>query len=217
MEILIGDLVSKIKQTFDSTKVLSVESVYEKNSASDEYKLVISLNKVLYDDINVIYTKLLFMTDANKTKLTKNYFTYLYDINCQYVRVEFNSLDNFASKLTDIFNNNKFGDNIKILSKFVKSPSTLINTWFEDNNISDISVVNVKEEKINIMPCKSLFFDFTIDLNNNQSVKLKITKEKDDEYIFSFDIFGDKHEVKQSGLDNLVETIGDNLKNKIKM
>lgn len=217
MEILIGDLVSKIKQTFDSTKVLSVESVYEKNSISDEYKLIISINKILYDDVNIIYTKLLFMTDINKTKLTKNYFTYLYDINCQYVRVEFNSLDNFTSKLKDIFDNNKFGDDIKILSKFVKSPSTLINTWFEDNDVSDISVINVKEEKINIMPCKSLFFDFTIDLNNNQTVKLKITKEKEDEYIFNFDIFGDIHEVKQSGLDRLVETIGDNLKNKIKM
>jgi hypothetical protein len=217
MEILIGDLVGKIKQTFDSTKVLSVESVYEKNSTSDEYKLVISMNKILYDDVNVIYSKLLFITDINKTKLIKNYFTYLYDINCQYVRVEFNSLNNFASKLTDIFNNNKFGDNIKILSKFVKSPSTLINTWFDDNNILDLSVVNVKEEKIDIMPCKSLFFDFTIDLNNNQSVKLKITKEKDDEYIFTFDILGDKHEVKQSGLDKLVETIGDNLKNKVKV
>ena len=30
MDIIIGDLVNKIKEVFDSTKVLSVESVYEK-------------------------------------------------------------------------------------------------------------------------------------------------------------------------------------------
>lgn len=217
MDILVGDLVNEIKTVFDSTKVRSVESVYEKIKDSNDLRLVISLNKVLYDDVNIIYTKIIFTTDNNKSKLTKNYFTYLFDINCEYIRIEFTSLNDFKNKISDIFKNNKFGENLKILSKFLKSPATLINTWFEDNNITDLSVINVKEEKIDIMPCKSLFFKFVIDLNNNQNVDLEITKEKEDEYIFKFSIFNDVYEEKQSSLKNLIDTIGDNLKNKIKM
>ena len=217
MTILIGELIDKIKKVFDSTKVLSVDSVYEKIDNSNNLRLVISMNKILYDDVNIIYTKLIFNTDTNKTELTKNYFTYLFDINCEYIRVEFTSLDDFSTKISNIFNENKFGENIKILSKFIKSPSTLINTWFTENKITNLSVTNVKEDKITIMPCKSLFFDFDISLNNNQDVNLTISKEDQSEYIFKFKIFNNIYEDKQSDLKSLVETIGDNLKNKIKI
>lgn len=217
MEILVGDLINKIKEVFDSTKVLSVESVYEKIDNSSDLRLVISMNKILYDDVNIIYTKLIFTCDNTKSKLTKNIFTYLFDINCEYVRIEFINLEDFSSKIKNIFKENKFGENIKILSKFVKSPATLINTWFQENKITDISVINVKEQKISIMPCKSMFFNFTIDLNNNQSVDLTIDKDGEKEYIFKFKIFNNIYEDKQTNLKRLVETIGDNLKNKIKM
>ena len=130
MDILVGDLIDKIKEVFDSTKVLSVESVYEKIENSNDLKLVISMNKILYDDVNIIYTKLIFNCDNNKSKLTKSNFTYLYDINCEYIRIDFINIEEFATKISNIFKENKFGENIKILSKFVKSPSTLINEWF---------------------------------------------------------------------------------------
>lgn len=217
MDIIVGDLVNKIKEAFDSTKVLSVESVYEKIENSNDLRLIISMNKILYDDVNIIYTKLIFTSDNTKSRLTKNNFTYLYDINCEYVRVEFSNLDDFSTKISNIFKENKFGEDIKILSKFVKSPSTLINTWFEENDITDLSVINVKEEKISIMPCKSLAFDFKIDLNNNQNVDLNISKESENEYVFKFKIFNNIYEDKQPNLKSLVETIGDNLKNKIKI
>ena len=217
MDILIGDLVKKIKEIFDSTKVLSVESTYEKIDNSNDLKLVISINKILYDDINIIYTKLIFVSNGDKTKLSKNNFTYLFDINCEYIRVEFSNLDDFAQKISKIFKDDKFGENIKILSKFIKSPSTLINTWFEENNITNISVNNVTEQKITIMPCKSLFFNFGIDLNNNQKVDLTISKEGEKEYIFKFEIFNNIYEDTQTDLKRLIETIGENLKNKIKI
>jgi len=217
MDILVGDLVGKIKEVFDSTKVLSVESVYEKINDSEDLRLVISMNKILYDDVNIIYTKIIFNCDGTKSKITKNNFTYLFDINCEYVRIEFSTLEDFSSKISSIFKENKFGDNIKILSKFVKSPSTLINEWFQENKITDLSIINVKEEKIDIMPCKSMFFNFTVDLNNNQNVDLTISKEGEKEYIFKFKIFNNIYEDKQADLKKLVETIGDNLKNKIKI
>ena len=49
MDIIVGDLVNKIKEVFDSTKVLSVESVYEKIEGTQDLRLVISMNKILYD------------------------------------------------------------------------------------------------------------------------------------------------------------------------
>ena len=217
MNILVGDLINKIKEAFDSTKVLSVDSVYEKIDNSNDLRLVISMNKILYDDINIIYTKLIFTCNENKSKLIKSNFTYLFDINCEYVRIDFTSLEDFATKISNIFKENKFGQNIKILSKFVKSPSTLINEWFQENKIADLSVINVKEEKISIMPCKSLFFDFKIDLSNNQTVDLSISKEGEKEYVFKFKIFNNIYEDKQANLNSLIETIGDNLKNKIKI
>ena len=67
------------------------------------------------------------------------------------------------------------------------------------------------------MPCKSLYFNFKIELNNNQDVELTLSKEGENEYIFKFKIFNNIYEEKQSDLNNLVETIGDNLKNKIKI
>ena len=144
MSILIGDLVSEIKNVFDSTKVLSVDSTYEKIKDSDDLRLIISMNKILYDKINVIYTKLIFICNENKSKLIKSHFTYLFDINCEYVRIDFTDENDFGVKIENIFKNDKFGDDIKILSKFVKSPSTLINTWFQENDITDLSIVNVK-------------------------------------------------------------------------
>ena len=132
-------------------------------------------------------------------------------------RIEFTDLQDFTTKISNIFKENKFGENIKILSKFVKSPSTLINEWFQENKITNISVINVKEEKISIMPCKSMFFNFIIDLNNNQNVDLTISKEGESEYVFKFKIFNNIYEEKLSNLKSLVETIGSSLKNKIKI
>jgi len=216
--ITVADLVNKITTVFDTTKVLSVDTVYEHIKDSDELKLIIFMNKVLYEDVNILYTKLIFITDANKTNVTKNYFTYLFDINCVYHRVEFTDLEDMSQKIIDVFKKTDFGDNIKILSKFIKSPATLINEWFRDNQYTGLSVVGFKyEPKIKIQPCKSLFFSFEIDLNNNQSVSLEVTKEADKVFILKFNVFDKFYTVEQPNLNNLVQVIGETLKNKIKV
>lgn len=217
MEILISDLVDAINSVFDSTKVLSVDSVYEKMEDSEDLKLVIFLNKVLYSDINIIYTKLIFIVDKGKYRLTKNYFTYLYDINCEYVRVDFEDLEDFKLKIKEIFDDNKFGEDIKIMSKFIKSPAVIVNEWLGENDVSDISVTGLKyEPKITIMPCKSLFFSFTINLSNEQTVELEISKKKNNYYQFNFKILDDYVKVEQEDLSNLVQVVGETIKNKIK-
>jgi len=217
MEIIISDLVNAINSSFDSTKVLSVDSVYEKIDNSSDLKLVIFMNRVLYNDINIIYTKLIFVVDGGKYRLTKNYFTYLYDINCEYVRVDFEDLEDFKSKIQEIFKKNKFGGDIKVLSKFIKSPAVLVNEWLNENDVADISVTGFKyEPKIKIMPCKSLFFSFGVNLSNDQSIELEIFREKQDFYIFKFKILDNYITIEQENLNNLVKVIGETLKNKIK-
>lgn len=216
MEIIISDLVDAINKNFNSTKVLSVDTVYEKIENSTDLKLVIFLNRVLYSDINIIYTKLIFIVDGSKYKLNKNYFTYLYDINCEYVRVDFEDLEEFKSKIKEIFKENKFGDDIKILSKFIKSPAVLVNEWLSENDVTDISVTGFKyEPKIKIMPCKSLFFSFGINLSTEQSIELEISRENQDFYLFKFKILDNYITVEQENLNNLVKVIGETLKNKI--
>jgi hypothetical protein len=217
MEILISDLVNNIKESFDSTKVVSVDTVYEKIEDSNDLKLVVFMNSILYDDINIIYTKLIFIVSEDKYKITKNYFTYLYDINCEYVRLGFEDMEEFKSKLKNVFEKTKFGDNIKILSEFIKSPAVLVNEWLSENDVSDLSVTGFKyEPKIKIMPCKSLFFSFAINLSNEQSVDLEISKYRKTSYIFKFKILDNYETVEQENLNNLVQVVGDTLKNKIK-
>lgn len=217
MAILLSDLENKIDKIFNTSKVLSVNSVFEKISGSDELRLVIFLNKILYDDIYLIYTKLIFITDSQKVKLTKNFFNYLYEINCEWVRVEFEDLEDLTGKIQSIFDDNRFGNDLKILSEFMKSPAVLINEWLGENEISDLSVTNFNyEPKVKIMPCKSLFFSFTISLSNNEEITMEIKKEKNNLYFFKFNILNEYHTVQQDNLNNLVDVIGDTLKNKVK-
>ena len=67
------------------------------------------------------------------------------------------------------------------------------------------------------MPCEKLSFNFVIELNNNQNVDLNITKEDKEKYVFNFEIMDNIYNDEQRNLNKLIETIGDNLKNKIKM
>lgn len=217
MAILLSDLEQNIDKIFNTSKVLSVNSVWEKSNNSSDWKLVIFLNKILYDDIYVIYTKLIFIADENKTKLTKNFFSYLYDINCEWVRVDFDDLDDAMLKIKNIFEEKNFGKDIKVLSEFMKSPAVLINEWLGKNEISDISVTGFNyEPKVKILPCKSLFFSFAIDLSNNTEIGLEIKKENEHKYFFKFQILDNYYTVEQENLNNLVSVIGETLKNKVK-
>ena len=78
MRISIDDIVQKLKNDFPESKAYSIESVYEKTKDSNTLKLVIFLNRILYKDISILYTKIIFYVDKDKTILIKNNFTYLY-------------------------------------------------------------------------------------------------------------------------------------------
>jgi hypothetical protein len=216
MEITIKEISESIKNVFNDANVLNTESVYEYIDDSDNLKLIIFINRLLQEKISLLYTKLIFVVNSNKTKLINNSFMYLYDINCKYTNVDFNDIKDFESKLKSIIKNQKFGDDLKILSKFIENPSFLINDWFKDNRYNELSVTNIKyDPKMYIMPCKSLSFPFEINVNNT-IILFTLSKEKNNLYIFSFNINNEIINIEKSNLKTLVETIGTTLKNKLK-
>ncbi|NPV12856.1 MAG: hypothetical protein HPY57_13880 [Ignavibacteria bacterium] len=214
MEITIKNIEKSIKKILGDSDILNSDSVYEHIDGSDNLKLVIFINK-MFGENTILYTKLIFKVNNGKTKLINNSFLYLYDINCQYVNVDFSDINDFEKKLKSIFHNNKFGPDLKILSDFIEKPAFLINDWFKKNHINEINVSNVKyEPKAYIIPCKSLFFPFIISANNID-IPFSIKKEHS-EYMLSFQINSETINVELNNLKNLIQNIGITIKNKLK-
>ena len=218
MVISIKDIEDSIKKVFKNTTFQSSNSVYEKTK--DGYLLVVDFKNLFFSETNIIFTKFTFNVDKNKMYLLPNddglhQFKYLYDINCNYQMKVFDSTFDFEKSLSKIIKSNKFGDNIKILSNFIKSPSSLINNWLFENNVRNVSVFNVKlDERYKIIPCKSLFFNFIIDLNGQIDLKLTIQKESNNNYIFTFKIYDTTLVEDSSNLSTMIQVIGDMIKTK---
>lgn len=218
MIISIKDIEKSLKDILDESSVQSSNSTYEK--IDDGYRLIIDIKNLFYDKSNIIYTKMIFYVDDNKIYLLPNkdgdfQFRYLFDINCNYKLHIFQSVDNFKNILIDILKNKKFGNNIRILSDFIKSPCTLINNWFSENGVRNISVYDVKlDERYKIIPCKNIFFNFKINLNNQIDINLTLRKEDKSNYIFNFKIYDNTIEEETQNLSTMIQTIGNTIKNK---
>lgn len=175
--ILIDNINNAIREIFDDTKLESIESVYEKIDNSSDLKLIIFFHNIYYNNTNIIYNKLIFITDKTKTKIIENSFLYLYDINDNYTKMLFTDIADFKTKLINIFDKKMFGNDIKQLSDFMKSPVSLINNWLADNKVVDKSVYNFKyEPKLRIMPSKSLFFNFEMNLDDKYDINIILNK-----------------------------------------
>jgi len=218
MVISISDIEKSFKNIFHDSTFQSSNNVYEKTS--NGYLMVVDFKNLFLKSTNIIFTKFTFNVDKNKMYLIPNkdniqQFKYLYDINCNYQVKIFETISDFEKILSNIMNKNIFGKNIKILSNFIKSPSSLINNWFSKNDIRNISVFNVKlDERYKIIPCKSLFFNFIINLNNQIDIKLVIQKESNNNYIFTFKIYDKTITEDRPNLSTLIQVIGETLKMK---
>ena len=215
MNITIEEVEKTIKTVLGDSDILNTSSVYEHIKGEDnKQKLVIFFNKIFGDHDSILYTKMIFITDIEKVNLVDNTFLYLYDINCQYNNVDFEDLEELEKKLEDIIQKAKFGPNLKILSEFIEKPSFLINDWLKEHKVNNFSVSSIKyNPKTHIVPCKSLFFSFDIEING-LSISLNITKENT--FNYSFMINNETIVIEKNDLRTLVETIGDTLKNNIK-
>jgi len=222
-KISIKDIYNTLKQIFVSDDVLSTDSVYEKTDDGD-LLLIISINKLYSPNQIVIYTKLTFHVDKQKTHLVRNSFEYLYTLpnpnskdNTAYREEQITDINDFKYKLTNIISNNQFGEDIKELSKLIKSPEHSINEWFYKNGIKNISVTGFKfDPEMKTMPSKSLYFEFTITLNEKDEVTLNIRRTNEKTFKLSFDILGERTDLNRSNLNNLEEIIGKTIKDNMK-
>ena len=213
--ITVQDIYSTLKQIFVEDDVLSTDSVYEPFEGG--LRLVISISKLYTKDEVVIFTKFLFNVDNNKTHLTSNTFKYLYEINCQFEEESFIDTNDLTTKITDIITENKFGDDLKILSEFIKKPEHTINEWFYKNKIKDISVTGFKyDPEMKNIPCKDLKFTFSMRVNDNDDVELTIKKLGVGKFKFTFKIFDESFDVDKPNLTTLIQTIGETLRDKYK-
>lgn len=216
--------IQELEQTFkdifteEEGKVGSIDTVYEESDNGDFLKLVISIQNLSIEDTLIIHTKFIFKTDTYKRKLVEDSFIYLYDINCNYKKVEFQNEIDLKKKITDIIESNDFGDDIKILSDFIEAPAMFLNYYMKRSKITDYSIFNVKySPKFKTTPCDRTTFDFEIDINNNYKINLSISKKERDEdedhdtYKFQFQFLDEYKTIETDTLQNIHFTIGSSI------
>jgi len=218
--IKISEIEQAFKDVFDEEKgvVTSVESIYEKPEHGDFLRLIISIHGLSVDDVNIIHTKFIFKVDNEKRNLTEESFIYLYDINCVYHKMEFNSIMDLKKKIEDIIESNDFSEDIQILSDFISSPAMFLNYYMRRANITDYSIFDVEyKPKFKTQPCNKTTFDFKININNNYNVDLSIYKVEADEegesdiFKFQFKFMEEVKIIETDTIKNIHFFIGDNL------
>jgi hypothetical protein len=217
--------IAEIEQTFkdifeeEEGLVQSIETIYELSENEEFYKLVISVHGLAIEDTLIIHTKFIFKVDTNKRNLIDNSFIYLYDINCNYHKVDFRNVVDMKNKIEDIMESNDFGEDIQILSDFIEAPAMFLNYYMRRAKITEYSIFDVKyEPKFKTTPCDKTTFDFEVDVNNNYKFDVSIYKidrpsddEENDTYRYQFKFMDDIETIEIDTLRNIHFTIGSNI------
>jgi hypothetical protein len=208
------ELNNLIKKIFDDNKVSSVKIVHDK--VKNGYSLIVTINNLFYEKTNIIYTKLIFNINDDKTKLRNDHFYYLYDINCIFKKVKFGDSIDLESKLKDIFDNKKFGDDIIKLSDLNVKLTILVNEWLEKENINSVSLFGINyNPMVDNIPCDSMSFNFDININDTRIIKMLIRKINTDEFKITFSENDWFYDTSTNDLESIPQTIGEMVKNYI--
>ena len=211
--ITISEIEKAFKEVFDESKVSSVKTLYEKDNENNLNKLIITINNLFYDDINIIFTKFVFLVDEKKEKLVKNSFNYLYDINTDFKKINFNDIEDLKLELQYIIKNEKFGSDIIKLSDLDVHMASNVDKWLSDNNIDKISIYSIKYQTlVDNIPSDSLFFRFEINIEDSDILELNIRKNEEGEYKLSFNKGEWFHHVTLDDLNGTIQAIGETIK-----
>jgi hypothetical protein len=223
MNIRIAEIEEAFKDIFKEEEgvVSAIETVYEKSSEGDYLKLVICIQGLSTEDISIIHTKFIFKTDLEKRNIIENSFIYLYDINCVYHKIEFDSIIDMKKSIDDIIESNNFGEDIQILSDFIEAPAMFLNYYMKRAKITEYSVFDVEyEPKFKIVSCDKTTFDFKININNSYDIEFSIHKiDKDltedpediDTYKLQFRFMDEIESVESDTIKNIHYLIGSNM------
>ena len=214
------DLETTFKEIFEAERglVQSIETVFELSRDKSFYKLVISIHGLSIEDTLIIHTKFIFKTNLEKNKLIENSFIYLYDINCEYHKVDFRNIIDLRKKIEDIIESNEFGTDIQILSDFIEAPSMFLNYYLKRARITNYSIYDVKyDPKFKTLPCSQITFDFKINVNNAYDISVSIQKKEKEEvddivrYKFRFQFLDKIFNRETDTLTNIHFFIGSNI------
>lgn len=214
------DLETTFKEIFEAEKglVQSIETVFELSKDKSFYKLVISIHGLSIEDTLIIHTKFIFKTNLEKNKLIENSFIYLYDINCEYHKVDFRNIIDLRKKIEDIIESNEFGTDLQILSDFIEAPSMFLNYYLKRARITNYSIYDVKyDPKFKTLPCSQITFDFKINVNNAYDISVSIQKKEKEEvddivrYKFRFQFLDKIFNRETDTLTNIHFFIGSNI------
>lgn len=214
MDIKISDIESLFDKIFEEAKVQSIDSLYEIPETDDTFhKLVISIHGINMEDVGIIHTKFIFKVNTERTKLVDNSFIYLFDVNCNYHKINFKDLSQLENKIKDIIESNDFGEDITILSDFLEAPAMFINYYMMRADITGYSVFDVEySPKFKHAPCNEITFDFKISVNNSYVIELSIKKiDPEDEaasYRLTFRFLDNTEVVESDTLKNIHFRIG---------
>lgn len=216
--------ISEVEQVFkdmfeeEDGVVRSIETLYETPLDDDFLKLIISIHGLTMDDVSIIHTKFIFKVDKEKNHLVSDSFIYLYNINCNYHRIEFESIFDMENKLENVIKSNDFGKEMQILSDFIEAPSMFLNYYLRQNKITDYSIFDVKyDPKFKTTPCDNITFDFEVNIDNNYTIDISIRKieatDKDetDFYKFQFKFMDDVETEETDTLKNIHFFLGSNI------
>ena len=214
------DLETTFKEIFEAERglVQSIETVFELSKDKSFYKLVISIHGLSIEDTLIIHTKFIFKTNLEKNKLVENSFIYLYDINCEYHKVDFRNIIDLRKKIEDIIESNEFGTDLQILSDFIEAPSMFLNYYLKRARITNYSIYDVKyDPKFKTLPCSQITFDFKINVNNAYDISVSIQKKEKEEvddivrYKFRFQFLDKIFNRETDTLTNIHFFIGSNI------
>lgn len=217
--------ISEVEQTFkdifeeEEGLVQSVDTVYELSEDEDFYKLVISIHGLSFQDALIIHTKFIFKADLEKRNIIDKSFIYLYDINCVYHKLDFDSPIDLKDKIEKILETNNFGEDIKILSDFIAAPAMFLNHYMRRAKITEYSIFDVKyDPKFKTVPCDKMTFDFEIDINNNYTIEVSVHKidqpsdsDDPDTYKFQFKFMDEIKTFESDTINNIHYMIGSHI------
>jgi len=91
-----------------------------------------------------------------------------------------------------------------------------VNKWFEENDIDNISIYSITYHPImDNVPCESLSFKFEINLDDSRFIELRLKKNGEKDYTFTFKEGKWFHDVTIDDIKGMVQVIGETIKNHI--
>lgn len=209
MKISIDEIQKVFDDVYGKLYVKKIDTVFEKSDNGKYYKLIISIHNLSYKELVIVHTKFIFDVDIEKSYILNNNFRYLYDINCKYKIRNFDTIENLNNILLDILDTNDFGNDIKIISDFLSSPTVFLNYYLNREKIENINVYDFQyDPDYSIRPCNETSFKFKINISNKYNIIIELFKKSDDNYHLISSSLDYKKEINIEDINNFSFIVG---------